>query len=99
MIYEVRQTEEFRDWLRRLKDRKAAAKIAGRLVRLASGLIGDAKLFAGVGELRIDFGPGYRVYFVRRGAIVYVLLCGGTKGTQEKDIARAKRMAKEIADD
>lgn len=95
-MVEIRQTPEFRDWLLGLKDARAAERIAQRLVRLGSGLLGDAKFFAGIGELRIDYGPGYRLYFVRRGNTVIVLLCGGDKRTQEKDIRRAIEMAKEI---
>jgi putative addiction module killer protein len=60
------------------------------------GNLGDAKFFDGIGELRVDYGPGYRLYFVRQGASVVVLLCGGDKSTQAKDITRAKRMAKEL---
>jgi len=80
-----------------LADRRAAKAIAQRLVRLQAGLFGDAKHFDGIGELRVDFGPGYRVYFVRRGPVVVILLCGGDKSTQDRDIARAKTMAQEIA--
>jgi len=92
----VTQTEAFRDWLGSLKDRAAAKKIAQRIVRLQSGLMGDAKFFDGIGELRVDFGPGYRVYFVRSGAELIILLCGGDKSTQRRDVARAQAMAKEI---
>ena len=92
----VKQTEAFRDWLGSLKDRAAAKKIAQRIVRLQSGLMGDAKFFDGIGELRVDFGPGYRVYFVRSGPELIILLCGGDKSTQRRDVARAQAMAKEI---
>jgi putative addiction module killer protein len=95
-MFSVTQTEEFRDWLLSLKDRTAARKIAQRIVRLQSGLMGDAKFFDGIGELRVDYGPGYRVYFVRSGATLIILLCGGNKSTQQRDITRAKAMAKEI---
>ena len=63
---------------------------------MALGLLGDAKYFSGIGELRIDYGPGYRVYFVKRGNTLIVLLCGGDKSTQDKDIKRAMKMAKEV---
>lgn len=96
MTNEVRQTSEFSDWLDGLNDHKAAALVAARIERLGYGLIGDVKVFDGIGELRIDYGPGYRVYFCRRGRIVYILLCGGTKRTQDRDIKRAKKMAQEI---
>ena len=95
-MIEVRQTDEFIRWLRKLPDRGAAKKIAMRLVRVRSGLLGDAKFFTGIGELRIDHGPGYRVYFVRKGATLVVLLCGGDKSTQQRDIARARKMAAEV---
>lgn len=96
MTNEVRQSHEFSEWLDALKDHKAAALVASRIERLGYGLIGDVKVFDGIGELRIDYGPGYRVYFCRRGQILYILLCGGTKRTQDRDIKRAKKMAKEI---
>jgi putative addiction module killer protein len=95
-MFEVRQTLVFRDWLSDLKDQKARERIAQRLVRLQAGLFGDAKFFEGIGELRVDYGPGYRVYFVRRGDVVVILLCGGDKRTQPSDIERAKTMAKEL---
>jgi putative addiction module killer protein len=95
-LFSVTQTEEFRDWLASLKDRAAAKRIAQRIVRLQSGLFGDAKFFGGIGELRVDYGPGYRVYFLRSGATLILLLCAGDKSTQQRDIARAKAMAKEI---
>lgn len=96
MTNEVRQTAEFAEWLESLKDHKASALVASRIERLGYGLIGDAKVFDGIGELRIDYGPGYRVYYCRRAGIIYILLCGGTKRTQDRDIKRAKKMAKEI---
>ncbi|SCM73101.1 conserved hypothetical protein [uncultured Pleomorphomonas sp.] len=95
-MIEVRQTLEFRDWLASLRDRRARERIAQRLVRLQAGLFGDAKFFEGLGELRVDYGPGYRVYFVRRGNVLIILLCGGDKRTQPADIARAKLMASEV---
>lgn len=80
----------FADWLEALRDTQARARIDVRLNRLANGLAGDAKVVGqGVTELRIDWGPGYRVYFARDGAAVVLLLCGGDKRTQQKDIEHA----------
>ncbi|WP_438752583.1 type II toxin-antitoxin system RelE/ParE family toxin [Pararhizobium sp. O133] len=93
---EVRQTLIFRNWLDGLKDTRARTRIAQRIVRLQAGLFGDAKFFEGIGELRIDHGPGYRVYFVQRGAVVVILLCGGDKSTQDKDIRKAKSMVDDL---
>jgi putative addiction module killer protein len=95
-VIEVRQTSEFDKWLRRLSDRRAAKRIAQRIVRIQAGLLGDAKFFDGIGELRIDEGPGYRVYFVRRGPNLIILLCGGDKSTQVGDIRRATALEKEV---
>lgn len=94
-MIEVRQTEDFRLWLAELADRLAAKRIAQRIVRVQSGLLGDAKFFDGIGELRIDHGPGYRVYFVQRGKVLIILLAGGDKSSQGKDIKRAIKLAKE----
>jgi putative addiction module killer protein len=94
---EVRRTDVFIDWLSELRDAQARARIAKRINRLADGNFGDAKSVGdGVSELRFAFGPGYRVYYTRRGAVVVILLCGGDKDTQERDIERAKVMALEI---
>ena len=98
MRFEVRQTSEFEVWIDGLKDRRAQQKIAQRIVRLESGLLGDAKFFQGIGELRIDFGPGYRVYFVQRGAVLVILLCGGDKDSQRRDIKIAKALADNLED-
>lgn len=96
-MLEVRQTPEFEAWLDGLSDQMAAARIAARIVRLRNGLLGDVKpVGGGISELRVDHGPGYRVYFVQRGAVLIVLLCGGDKRTQERDIARAKAMAAQL---
>ena len=81
-MYEVRQLPGFRDWHVNLSDRKGAKTIAQRIVRLESGLFGDIKFFSGIGELKIDVGPGYRVYFCRRHRRIILLLCGGDKSTQ-----------------
>lgn len=95
-MLEVRQTAAFHAWLSGLKDRKAQEIIAKRLVRIGAGLMGDVKYFDGIGELRFDYGPGYRIYFSRRGNVVVILLCGGDKSSQPRDIERAIAMAKEI---
>jgi putative addiction module killer protein len=93
-VIEVRQTAEFASWLNGLNDRKGAAIITKRIYRVRNGLLGDVRpVGGGVSELRIDFGPGYRLYFVRRGPIVVILLCGGDKSTQSADIKRAKELA------
>jgi putative addiction module killer protein len=94
---EVRQTEEFRVWLRDLRDDRAVARIASRIRRLEFGNIGDCKaLGGGLMEIRIDYGPGYRVYYVKRGAVVVILVCGGDKRTQRRDIERARTLAKMV---
>jgi putative addiction module killer protein len=96
-MFELKQTETFRKWRTKLKDERARAAIASRLDRLAYGLAGDvAPVGDGVSELRIHYGPGYRVYFCKRGLKIIILLCGGDKGSQERDIATAKRMAAEV---
>ena len=94
-MFEIRQSRVFANWLMSLRDQRAAARISARLFRVANGLMGDVKFFDGIGELRIDYGPGYRVYFVRRGNRIIVLLCGGDKSTQDRDIMRAKVLAQE----
>jgi putative addiction module killer protein len=84
-------TQPFTEWLAELKDQQARARIRTRLSRLALGNLGDCKaLEGGVLELRVDWGPGYRVYFARIGAVVLLLLCAGDKTTQSQDIERAK---------
>ena len=96
-MFEVRRTERFIQWVDGLSDPRAVAKIAARAERLASGNFGDVQpVGEGVSELRIHYGPGYRVYFVQRGAVVVILLCGGDKSSQARDIKSAKAMAKEI---
>ena len=93
---ELKQTETFRIWESKLRDRRARTIIAARLMRLAEGLAGDvAPVGEGVSELRIHHGPGYRVYFQRRGNTLIVLLCGGDKASQTRDIATAKKLARE----
>ena len=95
-MLEIKQTETFRKWRIRIKDERVRALIASRLDRLAFGHAGDAESVGhGVSELRIHHGPGYRVYFQRRGTTLIVLLCGGDKGTQANDIKTAQRLALE----
>ncbi|MDP2258873.1 MAG: type II toxin-antitoxin system RelE/ParE family toxin [Caulobacter sp.] len=97
MASEVVRTPEFARWLSRLRDSTARAVIARRIDRLASGNAGDVRpVGEGVSELRIDVGPGYRVYFVRRGERLIVLLCGGDKDSQARDVARARSLAREV---
>ena len=96
-MIETLQTEEFEVWLRGLRDSLARKKIAQRIVRVQSGLLGDVKSVGDmVSELRIDYGPGYRLYFTRQGEVLIILLCGGDKDSQERDIKRAKELAKKI---
>ena len=96
-MLEIRQTEEFEMWLRGLRDRAARAKILVRIDRLALGNPGDVRpVGAGISEMRIDHGPGYRVYFTRRGQLMVILLCGGDKSTQRQDVRTAKAMAAEL---
>ena len=99
-MLQFKQTETFRKWERKLKDPRARALIAARLLRLANGLAGDvAPVGDGVSELRIHHGPGYRIYFKRRGEEIVILLCGGDKGTQDTDIKTAKQLATQWSDD
>jgi putative addiction module killer protein len=93
------KTDEYRDWLKALTDARAKARISIRVDRLVAGNPGDVEpVGEGVSERRIDYGPGYRVYYMRRGAALIILLCGGDKSTQKKDIKRAKRLAREWKD-
>lgn len=95
--FELVETPVFSDWLVSLRDRQARARIVIRLARLADGNFGDHKSVKdGVFELRIDYGPGYRVYLFQRGKKLVILLCGGDKRTQDADIVQAKRLKEEI---
>ncbi len=97
MKYDIEKTDAFDKWLKKLKDRKAVLAIAKRLDRSILGNFGDvASVGDGVCEMRIFIGKGYRLYYVLRDRRIIVMLCGGDKSTQEKDIIRAKNMAKTI---
>jgi putative addiction module killer protein len=90
-------TEEFQDWLDGLKDRAAQLRIVARLRRVEAGNLGDWKgVGGGVAEMRVHAGPGYRLYFLRRGALVIVMLGGGDKSTQVRDVERAQQLAREL---
>ena len=92
-------TGDTTQWLASLRDDVAAKRIKQRIARVQIGLFGDAKSVGdGLSELRVDHGPGYRVYFIRRGDILVILLCGGDKGGQARDISRAKAMAEQLED-
>lgn len=96
-VYQVIETMVFADWTATLRDQRAKAKIVDRLKRAANGNLGDWKsLKGGVFEMRIDTGPGYRVYYTQRGNQLILLLCGGDKHTQDADIARARRLKEEF---
>lgn len=96
-MIEVRQTAVFKEWLTELRDLNAQARIAQRIRRLELGNPGDAKSVGdGVSEMRLTYGPGYRVYFAQQGKAIVILLCGGDKSTQSADIKEAKRLAKEL---
>jgi putative addiction module killer protein len=93
-MIEIRKTEKYARWLDGLRDIKARARIQARIERLAAGNAGDVKpVGEGVSELRIDYGPGYRVYFTKRGRELVILLAGGDKSTQAGDIKTALRLA------
>jgi len=95
-MIEIRQTEIFADWIARLRDQRARDRILTRIDRLSMGNLGDAKTVGvAVSEMRINYGPGYRVYFTRRGSTIVLLLCGGDKRTQDRDIAMALKLARE----
>ena len=99
-MYRLRQTDTFAKWLRALRDVKAKARILARLESARLGNLGDCKAVgSGIREMRIHTGPGYRVYFVRKKELILILLCGGSKSGQPRDIVRAKRIALEIEDD
>lgn len=98
-MIELKQTETYEKWEARLRDKRARTLIAARLMRLAEGLSGDVEpVGEGVSELQIHYGPGYRIYFQRRRNLLIVLLCGGDKSTQARDIAVAKKLSKEWSD-
>jgi putative addiction module killer protein len=93
-MLDIKQTDTYRQWERKLRDQRAKALIAARVFRLANGLPGDVQpVGQGVSELRIHHGPGYRVYFKQRDSEIVILLCGGDKSTQQRDIETAQRLA------
>lgn len=96
-MIEIRKTDVFAQWLDGLHDIRARARVLVRIERLAAGNAGDVKpVGEGVSELRIDYGPGYRVYFTKRGREVVILLAGGDKNTQARDIKAALRLARNL---
>ena len=98
-MYDIRRSATFTKWLDRLRDAKARARVLARLTRVEGGNLGDTKpVGEGVSEFRIDYGPGYRVYYTRRGPFLIVLLAGGDKRTQDADIERAITLATEWRD-
>jgi putative addiction module killer protein len=98
-MIKVSQTREFARWFAGLRDRQAKARIEVRIDRLALGNPGDVKpVGEGVSELRIPYGQGYRVYYTQRGSVMVILLCGGDKSSQTRDIATAKMLARELGE-
>jgi putative addiction module killer protein len=96
-MVEIRETLTFSKWLESLRDRVARARIQARIIRLGLGNPGDVKPVGdGISEMRIDYGPGYRVYFIQKGAELIILLAGGDKSTQSKDIKRAIELAEDL---
>lgn len=100
MVYRLRQTGAFAKWLRELRDVRSKARILARLESARLGNLGDCKAVgSGIREMRIHTGPGYRVYFVQRKELILILLCGGSKSSQPRDIWKAKRIIVELEDD
>jgi len=96
-MFEVYKTEEFARWFKKLRDRQAKSRILARIDRLEQGHFGDVESVGdGVSELRVFYGPGYRIYFTRRSSVVVILLSGGDKSSQSKDIAKAKELAQQL---
>jgi putative addiction module killer protein len=96
-MYEVYKTDEFAHWFKKLRDRQAKSRILARIDRLEQGHFGDVESVGdGVSELRVFYGPGYRIYFTRRSSVVVILLSGGDKKSQSKDIAKAKELAQQL---
>ena len=96
-MFTVSELETFSEWLEGLRDRRGAGVIASRIHRLSLGNKGNVRAVGeGVSELKVDFGPGYRVYFVERGGSVIILMCGGDKSSQNRDIVLAKALAKAL---
>ena len=96
-MIEIRQTEGYFQWFKSLNDREARGRIDARIRRMSLGNLGDVKpVGEGISELRIDYGPGYRVYFAQRGQTIVVLLAGGDKKTQDRDIKKALELAREL---
>ncbi|WP_370930995.1 type II toxin-antitoxin system RelE/ParE family toxin [Bartonella sp. DGB1] len=97
-MFRIHKTKEFINWLNNLKDTTAQTHIVTRIIRLEAGLFGNVKYFSGIGELKITHGKGYRVYFIKKGNEIIILLNGGNKATQQKDIEKALKMVKELKD-
>ena len=96
-MFTLRQTEQFQNWLDGLKDRRAQIRIVARLRQAEAGNLGDWKPVGGeVSEMRVDVGPGYRLYFTRKGALIIVMLAGGDKSNQARDIKRAQRLLQQL---
>jgi putative addiction module killer protein len=96
-MIEIRKTDQFAKWLDNLRDVNAKARVLVRIERLASGNAGDVKpVGEGISEMRIDYGPGYRVYFTKRGSELIILLAGGDKSSQAVDIKIALRLARNL---
>ena len=99
-MYQLQQTDAFASWLIGLRDVRAQARILARLESARLGNLGDCKAIgSGIREMRIHIGSGYRVYFVQKKQVILLLLCGGSKSSQSRDIARAKKIAHELKDD
>lgn len=100
LMFTVRLTREFQDWLDSLRDRRAQIRIVARLRLVEAGSLGDWKSVGGeLSEMRVDYGPGYRLYFTRRDRVLIVVLAGGDKSSQARDILRAKRLLGELEPD